>query len=842
MKKTFILIVFIFITIFSVSAQKLSAISKNTAGSIIYADLNISKNTSSDDIFYNLLQINKYHKFVFLRTFTDNTGNIHDSYQQYYKGIKVEGGIYTLHSKEAVYYHISGNFEAITNLEINTVLTTDIALQKITKNIGAKEYAWENAEAEKLIKILRNDKTASYKPKAELLIVKNWDLFEKTGELKHHLCYAFNIKATQPESDLRVYIDAQAGEVVAKKNMLCQIDGTANTVYNGSNVPIKISLVANTTNQYRLYDDENNIRTLNAGNTTAAVGTEYTNSGKNWATAKYEHDAHYGATKTVTYWKTTHGRQSYNGNFNTLLTQLTNAPSPNFGNDNATWNQGDQVVRYGNGDVVFKPLTSLDIVAHEIGHAYSYGFGLDYASSTDIRDLHEGLSDIWASCIDRNNWTIGEQIMKNGTSCLRSIINPTLSTALAQGSTTYKSSIYNAIIDNAPHSRGLVLAHWFYILSEGKTGTNELGKSYSVVGISKEMAEQIVYGMYPYLNTTGWASVANAAKQSAKTRYGACSQQYISVVNALYAVGLETQMISIPTLQFTQGTAIICDNSTGSFSVQVSAPTSSYRWELPASLGVSFANGSNTIDTSTPNVNVNVNFAALGSNYISANYIPLKVSVPCPYDPNVRITQTYLFWAGKPQVPPIVPQTAQACLGQTYTVIADGGFAAEDYVWQTTTPTKLVLTNMSYYNAATFQVLGIGTGIIRVGVRNRCTNTFAYRDYSVNIRPCLEFSIANLKEANTPKYFLYPNPASSTVNISLEKIDNTLVSSEESTFTYKVYNSLGILLYENAKDANNLETSFSVSSRADGIYTVLIQTEKGTQALKLAVQKGKIAN
>ncbi len=278
----------------------------------------------------------------------------------------------------------------------------------------------------------------------------------------------------------------------------------------------------------------------------------------------------------------------------------------------------------------------------------------------------------------------------------------------------------------------------------------------------------------------------------------------------------------------------------GSFNVQFSAPTSSYRWELPASLGVSFANGGNTIDTSTPNVNVN--FLALGSNYVSANYIPLTVSVACSSDPNVRITQTYLFWAGKPQVPPIVPQTAQACLGQTYTVIADGGFAAEDYVWQTTTPTKLVLTNMSYYNAATFQVVGIGTGIIRVGVRNRCTNTFAYRDYSVNIRPCLEFSIANLKDTNIQKYFLYPNPASSTVNIGLEKIENMLISSEETTFTYKVYNSLGILLYENTKDVNNIETSFSVSSWADGIYTILIQTSQGTQALKLAVQKGKIAN
>jgi len=43
------------------------------------------------------------------------------------------------------------------------------------------------------------------------------------------------------------------------------------------------------------------------------------------------------------------------------------------------------------------------------------------------------------------------------------------------------------------HTNSGVLNHWFYILTEGKTGTNDKGSSYSVTGIGIDKAVKITY-------------------------------------------------------------------------------------------------------------------------------------------------------------------------------------------------------------------------------------------------------------------------------------------------------------------------------------------------------------
>jgi hypothetical protein len=37
-----------------------------------------------------------------------------------------------------------------------------------------------------------------------------------------------------------------------------------------------------------------------------------------------------------------------------------------------------------------------------------------------------------------------------------------------------------------------VLNHWFYILSVGKTGTNDIGSSYNVTGITTDKAAKLL--------------------------------------------------------------------------------------------------------------------------------------------------------------------------------------------------------------------------------------------------------------------------------------------------------------------------------------------------------------
>jgi Zn-dependent metalloprotease len=828
-------------------AQQLSDTKISSNGSIYYSDLKDAKITNKNAIFTDLLKISSENSLNLERTYVDNVGIKHDYHQQYYKGIKVEGGNYTLHSKDNNYQHISGNFENIENLIVDVAITEKIALQKILSAVGAKEYAWQNAEAEKFIKDLKQNPKESYLPKAELLIVRNWDLFEKTGEIKHHLCYAFYIRATQPDLDLRVYIDAQTGEIIAQKNMVCYADGMADTRYSGR-VAIKTEAIAN---GYRLRDTQNNIQTLNAMGYTQNLGYDFIDANNDWTAGEYNNaakdnaalDAHFGATKVVQYWKNTHNRQSFD-NTNTPLKQLVHAKTSDGANgttENASWTQSEKVVRYGDGGNIYKPLTALDWVAHETGHAYSYGLGLDIVNP-ETSDLHEGLSDIWAMCIDRDDWLFGDQVQNNGKICTRSIENPTLSTAAFQGASTYLSPTYNAIPSYHPHGRGLVLAHWFYLLSEGKIGTNELNKGYFVEGIGKGAAEQIVYGMYPYL-TNGWASVANAAKQSAKALYGACSPQYVSAVNALYAVNLDSQMISKPIIQFTAVSPVICNNSSFTFSASFSGatPNTLYRWVLPAINGVSFANGATYYESTSSSITVYVNQP---SNFINVDYIPLTVSVACPNDNSSRVSSVYNFWAGKPLTPGVVvPNDTEFCYEKIYTLYSEGGQGIEDYVWETLTPNTILLTGQSG-NSATFRVVGFGVATVRVKGKNRCNNfsEYEFRTYSAYVNGCYGEVICPPKIPCYLPYSLYPNPASSVVHIGFKTIPNQNLANYTENYSFKVYNNLGILQYEGTRAINSLETSFSVSTWADGIYTVLIQTERGIEALKLAVQKGNVSN
>lgn len=54
---------------------------------------------------------------------TDKLGYTHEKFQQYYKGVKVENSVSTLHSKGANATMITGNYRRITGLEVTPTIT-----------------------------------------------------------------------------------------------------------------------------------------------------------------------------------------------------------------------------------------------------------------------------------------------------------------------------------------------------------------------------------------------------------------------------------------------------------------------------------------------------------------------------------------------------------------------------------------------------------------------------------------------------------------------------------------------------------------------------------------------
>jgi hypothetical protein len=211
--------------------------------------------------------------------------------------------------------------------------------------------------------------------------------------------------------------------------------------------------------------------------------------------------------------------------------------------DNAFWN--GSVMTYGDGsDTYFDALTSLDVAAHEIGHAVmTYTADLTYSYESGA--MNEGYSDIWGACVEyyaepnKQTWLIGEDIdRRSGHAALRDMSNPK---AEGQPDTYQGQNWYTGSSDNGGvHTNSGVLNYWFYLVTVGGSGTNDNGDNYNVTGIGIDKAAYIAYRTLKiYLTSdSDYADARTYSIQAAKDLYGAGSQEEQTVTNAWYAVGI----------------------------------------------------------------------------------------------------------------------------------------------------------------------------------------------------------------------------------------------------------------------------------------------------------------
>jgi hypothetical protein len=84
-----------------------------------------------------------------------------------------------------------------------------------------------------------------------------------------------------------------------------------------------------------------------------------------------------------------------------------------------------------------------------------------------------------------------------------------------------------------------VLNYWFYLLTVGGTGTNDVFNEYHVTGIGMAKAARIAYATELALsNTSTYANCRAASIAAATTIYGACSPEVEAVTRAWYAVNV----------------------------------------------------------------------------------------------------------------------------------------------------------------------------------------------------------------------------------------------------------------------------------------------------------------
>ena len=486
-----------------------------------------------------------------LRTETDALGMMHERFQQYYQGVKVEHGQYSLHTRHGRVEALSGELKRPAGgLSTVPALGAAAALKHALAAVGARRYKWQVADEEAELRQRTGQAQATYQPTGELVLVG--DFRQPAAARPLVLAWKFDVYAQEPVSRDLLYVDARTGAVVLRDAVIKHLDapGTLATRYLGSRPSTTEAFAGG----FRLRETTRSkgITTLNCHQLRSFGGaTDFVDNDNNWSAAEYNNaafdnaalDAHLGAQTTQDYWTTVHGRDSYDNRGTVLLSYV----HYDTGFDNAFWDGTEMV--YGDGGNRFRPLTAVDVCGHEIGHAVcATTANLVYRDESGA--LNEGFSDIWGACVEhhldptKQIWLVGEDIDMQRPS-LRSMSNPN---AERQPDTYQGTFWYAGPGDNGGvHTNSGVLNYWFYLLSEGGTGTNDLGTAYSVSGITIQQAARIAYRAEQfYLPSSATYAVARTATlQAAVDLFGFGSAQVTAVAQAWRAVGLD---LPAPTL------------------------------------------------------------------------------------------------------------------------------------------------------------------------------------------------------------------------------------------------------------------------------------------------------
>lgn len=244
------------------NSRSLRIEAQNTAGSFSY-DLT-DQGMTADQVSNNLshfFTLSTDHSFQKVREVTDALGFTHVNYQEYYKGVPVEGRLIMLHFKDGKARSVNGQFASIDDMAVQPVYSKELALR-------AARSAGEDRDTV---------------PAPVTLVIT-----QTPDQKQYRLAYKTRVSSKQPMQAEEVYIDAINGQTIKRIGLVHEQDvpSTASTYYRGmQNITSNYN---NIDGLYYLRDDFRNIETLNGyilnkyGVVNLIQSFYYTNSSNNW--------------------------------------------------------------------------------------------------------------------------------------------------------------------------------------------------------------------------------------------------------------------------------------------------------------------------------------------------------------------------------------------------------------------------------------------------------------------------------------------------------------------------------------------------------------------------------
>ncbi len=811
-----------------------------------------------------LIQLNEKESLILKAQNQENLNGKeikHFVYQQTYNEIPIENAILKFHQNESNVYLMNGDFNVNVQIENSITINKEQALVKAKIAVPAELYQWEQTSKLKSIKFQSN----SFQPKPELVILPIGDKANR----KFYYAYKINIYAAKPLAIYDVYIDANNGSVLTKINKLCtsNVNGTAVTKYHGTH---SITTDSTAVNLFKLRQTNRkntgvNITALNCQTGDESSAIDFTDSDNIWNNVNASMDeaatdAYFAAEQTFEYYKDIHNRNSVNDFGSEMLMYL----HYDVGYFNAFWNGSYTVYGDGSG----QPLTSIDVVGHEFTHGVTqYTADLIYASESGA--LNESFSDIFGSAIEifalgaNASWNIGR-----GNFTLRDMANPNR----FQNPDTYgglywtdtKNCIPNDVNDGCGvHNNSGVQNFWFYLLSEGGTGTNDIGKAYQVTGIGPEKAAKIAYrNLSVYLTpSSDYDDARRGAIQSALDLYGFGSVEYIATTNAWYAVGVGKMFTALPIADFSMESLVCSPNSNIQF-INSSGTAQSYLWSFgdgqtstleepthsysavgnyTVRLIATNANGSDTVEKENL---ISVFNSQPKSNSCIANVLtPLSTS--SIYNVSFStINNPSTHAVGEGGLVDFTCKRAMVELSRSYPITIttntsgsvftrvyidynnNGNFEIGEEVFKTDATIKTHTGNIIIPNNATINVplrMRIRTGRTSGNTPDDPCSDIKFgqiEDYSVFISP-----FSGIHQTTFNSLTMYPNPAKNILYFNNENIEKYEVS---------IVNILGDEILK--KNISESKESILIENFSKGIYLVKISKGDQTEFRKLIVE------
>lgn len=459
------------------------------------------------------MQLSPASKMVLINQNESSTQQTHYKYQQYHHGIPIFGASYTLHEKNGSIYRASGNYYAKIKQNSRTKL-----------NESAATIVAQNAMNKGIVLAVKTETKLCY-------VDAN---FPKVSKIVR-LAYQIDLRVEKPLDKQRYFIDALTGEIIGNYTLILQegVPSKAKTKYYGTQ---NITTDSVAPKKFVLED-----KTRGKGIFIQNIdGSPFTSTSKNWNldNANLDEvalDAHYCAQEYYDLMNNKFAWKSIDGKGEKPINIVVHY---GWEEVNAFWD--GESAQFGDGDCEYTPLTTLEVVGHELTHGLIQNTS-DLIYNEESGAINESLADMFGKYLEYKkdsanfSWDLGHSfLVSDTTKPFRYMDKP----KLLEMPAVYEGEFWEA--ENDVHTNSSIGNLWLTLIVNGKKGVNENSVAYDVPAIGFDKAMKIVFetNQNYFTGQSNYSDFYKYSSAVAEDLYGVNSKEYLAVVEAWKAVGV----------------------------------------------------------------------------------------------------------------------------------------------------------------------------------------------------------------------------------------------------------------------------------------------------------------